>query len=369
MQFMQFGSSLAENPIMKKSIAVAAFAAVLASHAHAADLAIINPGNEAAAAGSSSVAPERVASPGAATSGSARIRLFGRNGFMVDFFENSTCLGGDARTSVSGSIGSAFSSFLGKPKNVSLGIKDTPNTLNMENKDSLFSKGYFREYKVVAGQPLTLKMSYGLPRGMSCGPIGTTFTPQAGKDYEAILDVNSSARRCTVMLKEVQVGEGGVVAEVQRMPATKCETPVFADGPARTIQAQPGKMVCHRETSTIGGETGESRLCVTQGNFKSDWYVYSFNNQPLIQAIDDQTTVGVSATYKESRMSMTCTPQLSAPAEPTPAQLAAFQTLTPDATPDQVKLAYMRMHATETGRQCEVRANDAPIYSVQVKFD
>lgn len=353
---------------MQKSIAVAAIAAVFASHALAAEPANFNRGNGTADA--APVAPEKDASASAAASGSARIRLFGRNGFMVDFFENSACLGGDARTSVSGSLGSAFSSFLGKPKNVSLGIRDTPNTLNMENKDSLFSKGYFREYKVAADQPLTLRMSYGLPRGMSCGPIGTTFVPQAGKDYEAILDVNVGARRCTVMLKEVQAGATDAVpAQVQRMPAMPCVTPVFADGPARIIEARPGKMVCHRETSTVGADTGESRLCVTQGNFKSDWYVYSFNHQPLIQAIDDQTAAGVSATYKATPMSMTCTPQLSAPEQPTPAQLAAFQALTPNAAPEEVKLLYMRMHATEIGRQCEVRANDALIYSVQVKFD
>ena len=355
---------------MQKSIAVAAIVAVLATHAVAAEVAAIDLGRDAEVAGSAPAASESEASAKAAEAGSARIRLFGRNGFIVDFFENSMCFGGDAKTSVSGSLGSTFSSFLGKQKSVSLGIKDTPNTLSMASKDAPFSKGYFREYKVAAGQPLTLKMSYALPQAMSCGPIGKTFIPQAGKDYEAILDVDFRARRCTVGVQEVQANEGdAVLVEVPSMPPTKCGTPVFADGPARSIQAQPGKMVCHRETGTVGAETGESRLCVTQGDANTDAYAYSFNNQPLIQAIHDQTTVGVSATYKASRISLACTPRLRASAEPTAAQLAEFQALTPNARPEEVRLVYMRLHSTDTGRQCAVRANDVVIHAVQVAFE
>jgi hypothetical protein len=355
---------------MQKNIAFAAFAAIFSSLAFAAAPA---PGNEANEAGAAASAPVVTGTSGAATPAAAegaRIRLFGRNGFMVDFFESSTCFGGDAKTSVSGTFGSTFASFLGKAKNVSLGMKDTPNTLSMAQKDAPFSKGYFREYKVAAGQPLTLRMSYSLPQGMSCGPIGAMFIPEAGKDYEAILDVNFSARRCQIVLQEVQErGAETVLAEVRRAPAKTCGRPVFVVGQDRTIQALRGTTVCHRESGKVGTEAAEHQLCVTQGHFQNDLYVYSFNQQALIHAFDDQTTNGVAGTYKATQISMTCTPQLSAPAEPTQEQLAALQALTPDATPEQVKLGYMRLNSTETGRQCEVRANNVPVYSVQVKFD
>ena len=127
---------------------------------------------------------------------------------------------------------------------------------------------------------------------------------------------------------------------------------VLAAEPVRTIEAKAGKTVCHRESRTVGADTAESRLCITQRNFQNDVYVFAFNNQALFKAIDDQTTHGVAGTYKATRFSMTCTPQLSVP----------------EATPEQVKLGHTQL-PTETGRLCEIRANDAPFYAVQVNFE
>lgn len=206
---------------MFSKFAVASCSVILASTALAAD-----PPATSAVEPSASAAPvvaEKVAPAMPAAAGSARIRLFGRNGMRVDLFENSSCFGGGTKTVVSGGLGSAFSSFLGKVSNVSLGMRDTPNTLTMSQNDSRASKGYFKEYKVAAGQPMTLRMGYSIPNAISCGPLGVTLIPAEGKDYEAILDVNHGAGNCKIVLKEVQLsGTDVVLIDTNQAEAKSC---------------------------------------------------------------------------------------------------------------------------------------------------
>lgn len=172
----------------------------------------------------------------------ARIRLFGQNGVMVDFFQNSACYGGGAKAiRVSGGVGDAFSSFLGSPKNVSVGMKDTPNTTNIAKRNGIFSKAYFREYEIAANQPVSLKMAFqnapaptlthvsvggvtvtseGATR--KCSNLGGTFTPQAGKDYEVALDVHGG--QCTAVVREIQSDDSGAVKmqDIAIAPTPKC---------------------------------------------------------------------------------------------------------------------------------------------------
>lgn len=146
-------------------------------------------------------------------------------------------------------------------------------------------------------------------------------------------------------------------------------SPVFADRPARAIEAKAGKTVCYREAMTVGSDTSESRLCVTQASFQNDLYVFVFNNQPIIRAIDDQTTQGVSGIYKSTQFSMTCAPQHTSPTDVTQEKLDAYQKLLPKLTPEQVRQDYMKVNTVETGRLCDIRANGEPFYSVQVRFE
>lgn len=157
----------------------------------------------------------------------ARIRLFGQNGTTVDFFQNSTCVGGSAaRTRVSGGVGDAFSSFLGSVKNTSIGIKETPTTQELSQRDGIVSKAYFREYEVAAGQPLTVSMFFqSVPTGsrFTCRNLGGTFTPEAGKDYEIALKFRSD--QCLASIQEIRQDEQGQVAllDVEARSTTKCE--------------------------------------------------------------------------------------------------------------------------------------------------
>lgn len=162
-----------------------------------------------------------------AGTGKARIRLFGQNGTTVDFFQNSTCVGSSAaRTRVSGGVGDTFSSFLGSVKNTSIGIKETPTTQALSQRDGFVSKAYFREYEIAAGQPLTVSMFFqSVPTGshFKCRNLGGTFTPEAGKDYEIALKFRSD--QCLASVQEIRQDEQGQVAllDVETRSTAKCE--------------------------------------------------------------------------------------------------------------------------------------------------
>lgn len=158
--------------------------------------------------------------------GTARIRLFGQNGVLVDFYQNSSCVGGDAqKTRVSGGVGDAFSSLFGRAKNSSIGMKDTPNTQNLSKRDGLASKAYFREYEIPGNQPLSLRMAFqsGPGVGVRCSNLGGTFTPEAGKDYEVALDFRPG--QCVAVVQEIRQDEEGKVTmqDVKTVPTADCK--------------------------------------------------------------------------------------------------------------------------------------------------
>lgn len=180
------------------------------------------------------------ADPPAADKATARIRLFGQNAVMVNYYPNSKCDGGEG-VRVSGGLGDAFSSFIGTAKNQSLGMPETPNTTNLSARDGMLSKAYFREYEITAGQPLTIAMGFrearaappaAIPgatatvttRAVSCRTIATTFVPEPGKDYEAALDIRSSEGVCVQVINEVSATPAGVaLTPVAVTKAPACE--------------------------------------------------------------------------------------------------------------------------------------------------
>jgi hypothetical protein len=200
---------------------------------------------EPAAMGQQNVPAAASQAPGANLQ-TARMRLFGQNGVQVIFYQNSTCIGGNGpSTTVSGGVGDAFSSFFGTAKNVSIGMKETPNTTNIAKRNGMMSKAYFREYQIPANQPLTLKMAFqnapsvpyshvvsssggrqeivsGTTGTLTCSKLGGSFTPEAGKDYEVALDVHGGY--CNAVVREIQVDENGAVTmqEVKVEPTTPC---------------------------------------------------------------------------------------------------------------------------------------------------
>ncbi len=178
------------------------------------------------AAAQEAAAPAPEAQPAAAARDTARVRLFGQNGVLVEFYQNSNCIGGKGpKTSVSGGAADAFSSFFGSAKNTSIGMKDTPNTQSMSKRDGMLSKAYFREYEIPGNQPLALRMHFrtGPGTALVCRNIGGTFTPEAGKDYEIGLSIRPGG--CEAVVEEIQQDDAGVVTmkDVRVAPVLACE--------------------------------------------------------------------------------------------------------------------------------------------------
>jgi hypothetical protein len=195
-----------------------------------ASLSAANPvaAQESTAAANTSASPAATAAativeatPARST---ARMRLFGQNGVMIDFYENSQCLGGSGpKTRASGGFGDAFSSFVGRAKNTSIGMTETPTTAHLAARDGIFSRAYFREYEVAANQPVALNMAFqNAPGGARCSQFGGTFTPEAGKEYEVTLDLQG--QQCMAVVREIQKdGQGEAsLKELTLLPTFKC---------------------------------------------------------------------------------------------------------------------------------------------------
>jgi hypothetical protein len=157
-----------------------------------------------------------------ATDDTARIRLFGQNGFGIKLYQNSACVGGKSIT-VSGGLGDAFSSFVGTASNKSIGMPATHNTENSSNRNGFFSKAFFREYAIAAGKPVTITSGFASNPGpvyTACKRIATTFTPEAGKDYEVTLDITPT--HCLQVISEMHTTPDGMT--LQRVPAVKADS-------------------------------------------------------------------------------------------------------------------------------------------------
>jgi len=147
------------------------------------------------------------------TDETARIRLFGQNGIMVKLYRNGAHDKDDVEV-VSGGLGSAFASFTRTASNQSIGMPETPNVKNLSKRDGILSKAYFREYVIKAGQPVALSMSFrSNPSGTYayCRIIERTFVPEAGKDYEAALDIEPGF--CVARINKILIQDGSVVLQ------------------------------------------------------------------------------------------------------------------------------------------------------------
>lgn len=122
----------------------------------------------------------------------ARIRVFHDVG--VYMYPNKTCYSEDKSEAIHASAG-GFSMLVPNQK---IGM---PPSENMGRS--------YHEFLIRAGEPLTLEMHYAVQMTTpgqkitnSCGPIGATFVPQAGKDYEAAMIFNGGY--CKVGVSELQ---------------------------------------------------------------------------------------------------------------------------------------------------------------------
>jgi hypothetical protein len=146
--------------------------------------------------------------------------MFGQNGAMAVLYRGSACVKdfwSEDGERVSGSLGSAFSSFFGTVTNTSLGIPETETSRNLSSRDGLLSKAYFREYLIPAGQPSSMRLRFqdvspfSLSTLRNVGPTlfgfnrachgAISFVPGAEKDYEVAF--SWQGKTCNAAVSEV----------------------------------------------------------------------------------------------------------------------------------------------------------------------
>jgi hypothetical protein len=162
--------------------------------------------------------------------------MFGQNGATAVLFRESACvksIWSDDAEKVSGGLGSAFSSFIGKVSNTSLGIAETDTTRNLSQKDGRLSKAYFREYVIPADKPSSMRLgfqdvsSFYVADGVRYDSVSPScrgaisFTPRAGEDYEAAFVWEG--RVCRLSVNQVVSKEGHIeLLSVPVTPAPDC---------------------------------------------------------------------------------------------------------------------------------------------------
>lgn len=151
----------------------------------------------------------------------ARIRLFGQNGTGVVYYPNSKCEGGSNSVTVSGGLGTTFSSFFGTIKSESIGIPETETTRNLAKRSSLLSKAYFREYQINAGEPITVALSFQDVGGAHCNALVYSFVAESGVDYEGRLDMDFDAKTCSYVMNSV--GNDGSLLPVRLSSSPSCK--------------------------------------------------------------------------------------------------------------------------------------------------
>ena len=143
--------------------------------------------------------------------GHARVRFFGQAVIGLTFYKNKTCHGGHGVVASKTGFGGVFSS----KKNISLGIAETPNVVNLKQRDGILARAFYREYSVNAGEPLTISASFndGTDHiSYRCGPLDGYFIPEAGRDYEVALDIGNKI--CRLNVTQIDSTE----AEVRLLP-------------------------------------------------------------------------------------------------------------------------------------------------------
>ncbi|POA99126.1 hypothetical protein C2134_08605 [Chromobacterium sinusclupearum] len=134
----------------------------------------------------------------------ARIRIFQRNGVGLGLFPHHDCY----RFSLMGNNddiveSQAFKSFIHLANNKSIGMPETPNTHAQAERSKLFSQDYYQEYKLPAGEITTLTASFSDVSNWRCNTLAVKFKPQAGTDYEAMLNVDMDSKTCHLVIGSI----------------------------------------------------------------------------------------------------------------------------------------------------------------------
>jgi hypothetical protein len=135
------------------------------------------------------------------------------------------------------------------------------------------------------------------------------------------------------------------------------------------IKPAPNKSECKSVSVALDKVQVNSELCVSQGSFSHDQYVVKFNNEVVLQGIDDETTNGISSKYKGKAVSIKCAPQIIMP-KATAQEIMKIVPVYSEARAKEIAgLMADSFMPIEAGRLCSVEFEKASIMKVQVIFD
>lgn len=142
-----------------------------------------------------------------------------------------------------------------------------------------------------------------------------------------------------------------------------------AENSPQQINAVAGKEVCREQTASLGNQESKVALCVTEGTFAHDSYVLKIDGKTVLKGIDDETTKGISADYKNEKAQLTCAPLLQAPDAISEDKIAAFQKTMPNLSHEEAKAEAIKTETVEVGRKCEAHVGTAPLINMDIVFD
>ncbi|AIF47158.1 hypothetical protein [Dyella japonica] len=143
-----------------------------------------------------------------------------------------------------------------------------------------------------------------------------------------------------------------------------------ADGMAPAIVAAPGRAVCSSADVALGGSPAKGQLCVTEGSFGHDRYVFDLDGTAVITGIDDETTRGLSGSYKGQSLGMTCAPDIKKPADDDSYVVGLEKSMVEKRgmKPADAHNLAVAMATVEVGRTCIVKQAEAVLMKVPVRF-
>jgi hypothetical protein len=145
-----------------------------------------------------------------------------------------------------------------------------------------------------------------------------------------------------------------------------------ADDRQLLLHAPVGKDTCLSTKAPLGASSVEAGLCVARGNFSHDAYTLKIDGQTVLKGIDDETSAGISSSYKGQKLELRCDAQNVSPKETPEATLLEVQRLMPNSSVDETRrIAALIVPGTggmEIGRLCAASSGGRRFLTVQVLF-
>lgn len=148
---------------------------------------------------------------------------------------------------------------------------------------------------------------------------------------------------------------------------TACITVCSAETDLKLI-AEPGKFACRKQQIQFSSKSYQGELCVLQGRFAHDIYLFRVAGINTIKGIDDETTKGIVGNFMNEPLLLKCVPQHEVPDIADPDMVQFAKKMKPDISDEDAKKIAINMKTVEIGRHCTIRHKEADIMSVMIEF-